>query len=57
MSANPERLVIDQLDKRLGEMRDSLNRLDDKVENRFQWMLGVQLGSWLTLMLAMFFKH
>jgi tetrahydromethanopterin S-methyltransferase subunit B len=60
--------AFDQLGKRLDDLRSDMNanfgrldvrveRLEGRIESRFQWMLGLQMTSWLTLILAIFFKH
>ena len=50
-----------QIDKRLGELRADLTafdgRLDRKIDNRFAWVMGVQMSSWVTIMIALVFKH
>ena len=68
LTAQPHNNGLDQLGKRVDDLRSDTNanfgrldarvdRLENKLESRFQWMIGVQMTSWLTLMLAIFFKH
>jgi hypothetical protein len=40
-----------------GRLDGRIDRLESKLDSRFQWMIGIQMTSWLTVMLAIFFKH
>lgn len=39
------------------ETRDGFLRLDRKIDSRFLWMIGLNMTSWVTVMLAIVFKH
>ena len=39
------------------ETRDGFLRLDRKVDSRFMWTIGLNMTSWVTVMLAILFKH
>lgn len=46
-----------RLDGHLGLVEGRLDGRVNRLEGRFQWMIGIQMTSWLTLMLAIFFRH
>lgn len=39
------------------ETRDGFLRIDRKIDSRFLWMIGLNMTSWVTVMLAIVFKH
>jgi hypothetical protein len=59
--------VLEQIDKRLNhlesevrelrsEMRGEIRELRRDLNNRFFWLLGVQISMWVTIILAVLFK-
>jgi hypothetical protein len=51
------------MDKRLGSIETLYNKLDNKIEalsNKIttsnQWIVGLMLGTWITIMAAIFLK-
>jgi hypothetical protein len=58
---------LEQMDKRLNhlesevkelrsEMRSEIRELRRDLNNRFFWLLGVQISMWVTIILAILFK-
>jgi len=58
---------LEQMDKRLNhlesevkelrsEMRGEIGELRRDLNNRFFWLLGVQISMWVTIILAILFK-
>ena len=72
MSSLEERVAriegfLEQMDKRLNhlesevkelrsEMRGEIGELRRDLNNRFFWLLGVQISMWVTIILAILFK-
>jgi len=55
--------ILEQIDKRLGSIETLYNKLDNKIEalsNKIttsnQWIVGLMLGTWITIMAAIFLK-
>jgi archaellum component FlaC len=48
---------IDGLDKRIDGVEKRIDTLDSKIDNTTRWMVGLMLGSWITLMAAIFLHH
>ena len=55
--------ILEQMDKRLGSIETLYNKLDNKIEalsNKIttsnQWIVGLMLGTWITIMAAIFLK-
>jgi chaperonin cofactor prefoldin len=55
--------ILEQVDKRLNhlesdisELRDEIRELRRDLNNRFFWLLGVQISMWVTIILAILFK-
>jgi chaperonin cofactor prefoldin len=55
--------VLEQADKRLNhleseirELRGEIRELRGDLNNRFFWLLGVQISMWVTIVLAILFK-
>lgn len=55
--------IVEQMDKRLNhleteirELREELRDLREDLNNRFLWLLGVQISMWVTIILAILFK-
>jgi hypothetical protein len=38
------------------EMRSEIRELRRDLNNRFSWLLGVQISMWVTVILALLFK-
>lgn len=53
--------AIEALRTEAGALRDEMHArfadLDRRVDQKFMWMIGLQFTSWMTIMLAIFFKH
>lgn len=47
---------IEQMNKRLNHLEDDLRDLRKDLNNRFFWLLGVQISMWITIILAILFK-
>jgi predicted nucleic acid-binding Zn-ribbon protein len=56
--------AYEQIDRRIGDLRSDVrgldakidgvrDSLDRKIDNRFQWMIGIQVTSWLTTVSAL----
>jgi chromosome segregation ATPase len=68
MSGLEERVVrvegiLEQVDERLNhleseisEIRGEIKELRKDLNNRFSWLLGVQISMWVTIVLAILFK-
>jgi chaperonin cofactor prefoldin len=55
--------ILEQVDKRLNhlesdisELRDEIRELRRDLNNRFFWLLGVQISMWVTIILAILIK-
>ncbi|RSN76974.1 hypothetical protein [Candidatus Methanodesulfokora washburnensis] len=55
--------TVEQMDKRLNhletetrDLREELRDLRSDLNNRFLWLLGVQISMWITIILAILFK-
>jgi tetrahydromethanopterin S-methyltransferase subunit B len=59
--------IVEQMDRRLNhleteirdlreELREELRDLRRDLNNRFLWLLGVQISMWVTIILAILFK-
>jgi len=55
--------ILEQVDKRLNhlesgisELRDEIRELRRDLNNRFFWLLGVQISMWVTIILAILLK-
>ncbi|MBI2506040.1 MAG: hypothetical protein HYW07_22730 [Candidatus Latescibacteria bacterium] len=45
------------LDSRFTARVDALDaKFDNRIDNRFQWTVGIVLASWITLMIALLLK-
>jgi hypothetical protein len=44
--------IVEQMDKRLNHIKSELRDLN----NRFFWLLGVQISTWVTIILAILLK-
>jgi len=38
------------------EMNNRINGFDKKLDSRFLWLLGVQITTWITIILAILFR-
>jgi len=47
---------MEQINKRLNHLEDDLRDLRKDLNNRFFWLLGVQISMWITIILAILFK-
>jgi flagellar capping protein FliD len=45
------------IDERFGAMDKRMDRLEHRLDNNTRWMIGLMLGSWITLMAAIFLHH
>jgi hypothetical protein len=55
--------ILEQMDKRLNHMESEIRdlRIDMRdlrkdLNNRFYWLLGIQISMWVTIILAIIFK-
>jgi hypothetical protein len=55
--------ILEQLDKRLNHMESEIRdlRIDMRdlrkdLNNRFYWLLGIQISMWVTIILVIFVK-
>ncbi len=52
---------IDSLDKGLrsemGDLRSDMNARFAQVDQKFMWVIGINVTSWTTIMLALIFRH
>jgi len=48
--------ILEQMDKRLNNFESGLNELRRDLNNRFFWLLGVQISMWITVILAILFR-
>jgi hypothetical protein len=47
---------IEQMNKRFNRLESDLRNLRKDLNNRFFWLLGVQISMWITIILAILFK-
>jgi hypothetical protein len=47
---------LEQMDKRLNHLESEVRELRRDLNNRFFWLLGVQISMWVTIILAILFK-
>jgi hypothetical protein len=48
--------IVEQMDKRLNHLESEMRDLRRDLNNRFLWLLGVQISMWVTIILAILFK-
>ncbi|MGB6986879.1 MAG: hypothetical protein WBD74_12965 [Candidatus Aquilonibacter sp.] len=55
---------LDSLDGRLDSLRSDMNarftqvdRRFAQIDQKFMWVIGINVTSWTTVMLALFFRH
>jgi hypothetical protein len=48
--------ILEQVDKRLNHLESGVRELRRDLNNRFFWLLGVQISMWVTIILAILFK-
>ncbi len=48
---------LNGIDRRLETIEQKIKTRFAQVDQKFGWMIGLGVTSWLTLMLAIFFKH
>jgi C4-type Zn-finger protein len=48
--------ILEQVDKRLNHLESEVRELRRDLNNRFFWLLGVQISMWVTIVLAILFK-
>jgi chaperonin cofactor prefoldin len=55
--------ILEQMDKRLNHMESEIRDLSidmrdlrKDLNNRFYWLLGIQISMWVTIILAIIFK-
>ena len=55
--------ILEQMDKRLNHLESEIRNLRGEIgdlgrdlNNRFLWMLGVQITMWVTIILAILFR-
>ena len=53
--------AYEQVDKRLGSIESTLMQLRSemtvRMDNQFHWLLGTIFTSWITVLLAIFFRR
>jgi hypothetical protein len=47
---------LEQMDKRLNHLESEVRELRRDLNNRFFWLLGVQISMWVTIILAILIK-
>jgi len=47
---------LEQMDKRLNHLEGEVRELRRDLNNRFFWLLGVQISMWVTIILAVLIK-
>jgi hypothetical protein len=47
---------IEQMNKKFNHFENNLRDLRKDLNNRFFWLLGVQISMWITIILAILFK-
>ncbi|MCR8473779.1 MAG: hypothetical protein NDP21_06025 [Crenarchaeota archaeon] len=47
--------ILEQMDKRLNHVESELRDLRRDINNRFFWLLSVQISMWITIILAILF--
>ncbi len=48
--------IVEQMDKRLNHIEDEIVEIRKDLNNRFFWLLGVQISMWITIILAIILK-
>jgi len=48
--------ILEQVDKRLNRLESEVRELRRDLNNRFFWLLGVQISMWVTIILEILFK-
>jgi predicted nuclease with TOPRIM domain len=48
--------ILEQVDKRLNHLESEVRELRRDLNNRFFWLLGIQISMWVTIILAILFK-
>jgi len=45
-----------EMNNRMTGVENRINGFDKKIDNRFLWILGVQITTWVTIILAILFR-
>ena len=48
--------IVEQMDKRLNHIESEIRDLRRDLNNRFFWLLGVQISMWVTIILTILLK-
>jgi hypothetical protein len=48
---------IDSVRSEIGEFRSDTNARFAQIDQKFVWVIGINVTSWTTIMLALFFRH
>jgi hypothetical protein len=48
--------ILEQVGKRLNHLESEVRELRRGLNNRFFWLLGIQISMWVTIILAILFK-
>jgi CII-binding regulator of phage lambda lysogenization HflD len=49
--------IVEQVGERLNGIDRRLETMDSKFENRFNWLIGIVVGTWATTILTVLFHH
>jgi hypothetical protein len=49
--------AYEQIDGRLGTLERGLERVEQKLDSNFRWVIGVIFANWITLILAIFLRR
>jgi hypothetical protein len=44
------------MNNRMNGVENRINGIDKKIDNSFLWILGVQITTWITIILAILFR-
>ena len=48
---------LNGIDRRLESLEQKMDSRFNTMDQKFTWLTGLMITSWLTLMLAIFFRH
>lgn len=48
--------LVEQMNQRLNHLEAEIAQLRREIQTDFRWLLGIMIGTWVTIMLTLLFK-
>jgi len=49
--------IVEQINERVGGVKRRLDSIETRFDARFNWVIGIILGTWITTILTVIFHH